>query len=98
MEEVLDNDLAKEILTILPYLDDKFVNSLSSDLLAKLTDLAADSTKDFYIQKDKKLNEQNLSEECKNWLSLLYYEFASSSEKDELLNYWIKNDITSQNN
>ena len=92
MEEVLDNDLAKEILTILPYLDDTFVNSLSSDLLAEITDLAADSTKDFYIQKNKKLNDQNLSEECKNWLSLLYYEFANSSDKVEIINSWLKND------
>ncbi len=95
MKEIidLDNDLAKEILTVLAYLDNTFINNLSNTLLVKLTDLAADSTKNFYIQKNKKLDEQNLSEECKNWLSLFYYKFSNSSEKNEIINSWFKNDI-----
>ena len=91
-EDILNSDLAKEILTILPYLDTSFVNNIPSNLLAKITDLAADSTKEIYIQKGKKLNAQNLSEECKNWLALLYFEFASITEKNEIINNWLKNE------
>lgn len=92
MENTLNNDLSKEILTILPYLDDKLVNGLSKDLLANLTDLAATSTKDFYIQKYKNLSEQNLSEECKNFISLLYYQYVDMPEKNEIFEKWLLND------
>ena len=95
MEEVLNNDfdLAKELLTVIPYLNNTFVSNLPRNFIANLTTLAANSTKDFYIQKDKRLEEQNLSEECKNWLSLLYYEYVDLSDKKDILESWFKNDF-----
>ncbi len=95
MKKVLDNDIAKELLTILAYLDDKFINNLPSNFLKDLAMLAADSTKDFFINTNKKLNEQNLSENCKNWLSILYYQSADEEIKAFLLNNWINNDVNS---
>ena len=45
--EKLNSDLAKEILTVISYLEDNLINQLSNDFLSKLVDLAADSNKDF---------------------------------------------------
>lgn len=97
MEELLDNcDLAKEILTVLPYLDHTFINILPSDLITTLTDLAANSEKSFYIQKGKSLEEQDISEECKNWLALLYYKYTDPDQQNDILSSWMKNDSTFQ--
>ncbi len=91
--EKLNSDLAKEILTVISYLEDNLINQLSNDFLSKLVDLAADSNKDFYIDENKKLINQNLSEDCKNWISLLYYQNSDPATRNELLNTWLKNSV-----
>ena len=88
MEELLDKDVAKELLTILAYCEEDFRKLIYPKFIAHLTTLAADSTKEFYIEKNKSLSEQNLSEECKNWLSLLYYQNVDFMEQEKLLNTW----------
>ncbi len=93
MEEYLNSNLAKELLTFLPYFEEDFINNISSDLLEKLVILAADSDKDFFIQKNKKLSEQNISEECKDFIALLYYQNSEDKIKNELLENWLNNDI-----
>lgn len=90
MENILNSDLAKELLTVISYFEDNFITQLPNDFLHKLTDLAADSNKDFYIDENKNLSDQNLSEDCKNWISLLYYQNSNQVIRDELLNAWLK--------
>ena len=90
---ILNNDIAKEVLTIIYYSDKEIQDNIPDDILKKLTILAADSNKDVYIEKDKNLNEQNLSEESLDYFSALYYLYvANSEEKDKILSSWIAND------
>ena len=67
--------------------------------MKKLSDFAADSQKDYYLDKDKSLNEQNISDECKNLLALIYYTYVlDSNEKNVMLDTWLKNECNSDNN
>lgn len=73
MMNILNNNLAKEIITVLAYLDDSFVDRIPNDLFETLSDLAADSSIDVHIDLNKKLSEQNLSNECLDFIAYLYY-------------------------
>ena len=76
MKIKLDCDIAKELLTILSYMDIEFINKIPKDFMKELVNLAANSEKDFYIEKGKKLKEQNLSIECKQWITYLYNKYC----------------------
>jgi len=93
MEEHLNSDTAKEVLTVLSYYNEELLNNLPDEIIKELTSLAADSDKDYFIKKDKKLIEQNLSEDCKDLLAILFYNYQTDDkEKEELLNKWIENE------
>ncbi len=92
MNEVFDNDLAKELLTVLACCEEDFQQKIPDDLIDQLTRLAADSKKEFYLEEDKSLMEQNLSEECKDMLSILYYQSVDNEEKNNLLQDWASKD------
>lgn len=87
------NDVYKEVLTVLAYFNDDFIEKIPDKVLKKLNELAADSKTDFYIDTEKKLYEQNISEESKDLISLIYYNFAADkNEKKELLKIWSENE------
>ena len=93
MEEHLNSDTAKEVLTVLSYYNEELLNNLPDEIIKELTSLAADSDKDYFIKKDKKLIEQNLSEDCKDLLAIIFYNYQTDDkEKEELLNKWIENE------
>lgn len=71
----VDNNLAKETLIVLSYLEDKIIDKVPQELFQELNDLAADSDKEYYINREKKLEEQYISEECKSLISTIYYLF-----------------------
>ncbi len=93
MEESVSPNLAKELLNVIFFLEDDFIDRLPDDFINKLVLLAADSDKNFVLKKDKKLWEQEISEECKNYLALLYYQFSSRDKQNELIESWAKNDL-----
>ena len=89
----ISNDIAKEALTYLAYSDNEIIDKLPDYLLKGLNDKAADSDKDFYVSKDKQLFEQEMSEECKNLLSVICYTYmADDANKEEIRNYWLNNE------
>lgn len=93
MEEHLNSDTAKEVLTVLSYYNEELLKNLPDEIIKELTSLAADSDKDYFIKKDKKLIEQNLSEDCKDLLAIIFYNYQTDDkEKEELLNKWIENE------
>lgn len=99
MEEKLNSDLAKELLTIISYCEDTFINNIPSYVIEKISDYAADSEKDFYVDKNKSLSNQNISEDCKNLLSLLYFTYCLDSEsKNKMIDIWFKNESIKDNN
>jgi len=87
MEEVVNSDVAKEFLIVLSYCDNSFVSNIPDYIIKKLSDLAADSLKDFYIDKNKGLMEQNISNECKELIGMMYFMYMMDSlAKKEILN------------
>lgn len=87
MEGNISCDVAKELLIVLSYCDNIFIQKIPRDVLLKISDLAADSNKKFYIKRDKSLIEQNLSDECKDLLSELCYMYVIDEKyREELLN------------
>lgn len=93
MEEKLNNDLAKELLTIISCCDNNFVSSIPNTTLKKINELAADSKKEYYLNKTKSLEEQNISNECKDLLSLMYFIYMlDSNSQTKVLDIWLKNE------
>lgn len=90
MEERLDNDLAKELLIVLSYCDTNLIKNIPDSFINNLTNMAADSDKEIYIDSTKELSEQNISEECKDLLSIIYYMYVAQ-DKDYVIDCWIKN-------
>ncbi len=91
--DFLDSNVAKEVLTILLYSDEKIGNSIPREIYSNLTELAADSTLDIKFDKDKNLIEQNISSDALDMFSLLYYLYATDAdEQKEILSSWIMND------
>jgi hypothetical protein len=92
MEEL--NDAVKEFLIVLENCEKSIKEKIPQNVLEYFQELASNSNKIFYIDKTKKLSNQNLSEECKNIISMVYFSYiASASEKEELKQAWIKNDL-----
>lgn len=96
-EQVEIKDIAKETIDILNYFDLDFVSKIPIKVLNKLKGLANDSTKTLIIDKSKKLEEQNITEETKDFIALIYYNYiASKEEKKEILKIWNQNELLYQ--
>ena len=93
MLQELDKDVAKEVLTVLSNFDNSILDKLPKELFEELISLAADSEKKYYLKPDKTLEEQELSEDCKDILAIIYYNYsADDSTKEKLLNIWKENE------
>lgn len=87
------NDVYKEVLTILAYFKKDLLEKIPSQFLKELKELASDSKTDFYIDPKKDLDKQDISEESKDFISLIYYSFmAEEEEKRYLLKVWNENE------
>ncbi len=93
MKEKFSNDIYKELLTILSYCENSLINNIPKGVIQEITDYAADSNKEYYVDKNKSLMEQEISDECKSLLGIMYFMYvADEKEKDELLNTWLENE------
>ena len=87
------SDISKETLTFLAFFDNEMVNKIPNKVMVKLCEEAADSMKDFFIDPNKNFEDQEISEESKNFISLIYYNYiADEVEKKEIENKWKDND------
>jgi hypothetical protein len=94
MKDLLSNDVAKEVLTVISNYDEELLNKLPDELLKELSDLAADSEKEYHLKENVLLKDQDISEDCKDILAILYYNYQSNEdEKNELIEKWLENDI-----
>lgn len=67
------------------------IAKISNNFLEKLKKIAKTSKINVNIDKSKKLEEQKISEDCKDLISLIYYNYvASKEEKKEILDNWLK--------
>lgn len=94
MKQILDKkDVYKEVFTVLSNFNDEVIKKIPNSVFNKIIDLAADSQIKVNIDATKPLEEQNISEESKNILSLIYYKYiADNDEKKELIKLWDSND------
>lgn len=87
------NDICKEVLIILSQFSDNLIEKIPSKVFINLRELATDSKVNFYIEPEKHLYEQNISEKGKDLISLIYYNYiADENEKKELLKLWSDNE------
>ena len=94
MEKIQENkDICKEVLSILAFCDEELIKKIPTQVMRKLVEIAADSEESYYIEKNKKLCEQYITEESKDLISLIFYSYiADENEKKELLDAWNKNE------
>ena len=94
MEKIQEiNDVCKEVLTILAYTDNSLIEQIPEKVFNKLQEFAADSNVEFFINSEIDLNDQDISDECKDFISLLYYSYiANEDEKKELAKMWNMNE------
>lgn len=90
-------DVAKETTEVLKYFDSEFYSRIPEKIIRFLIKMGIKSNKVVKIDINKKLNEQEISEECKDLLSLLYYNYvANKEEKTEINKIWNENELEYQ--
>ena len=70
--EELDNDVAKEVFMVLSVMDNKLLNTIPKEILEEIIEKAADSKKTILLDPKKELKDQKITEEAKDFISLLY--------------------------
>lgn len=85
--------ISKEVLTILSYCDEDIINKVPNSLIKELVNYAGGSKVECFLLPEKKLEEQNISKEAKDLISLIYYSYiANQEEKREIEKIWYKNE------
>ena len=94
MKYLIDKkDIFKEVLLVLSHFNEDLIKKIPQKVFIKLVNLAADSDCDINIDINKSIEEQEISEESKDIISLIYYScIADELEKKELINIWNQND------
>ena len=93
------NDIAKEVVSILDYVDYELIKKIPIKFLDYLKNTAKDSSKKVDIDLNKSLLEQNISEESKDLIALIYYNyFADENEKSQISKIWVNNEREYQKN
>ena len=96
--EVIDKDIAKELLMILEVCDVDIQNKIPIELFNKLNEFSFESTKELNINPKIPLDEQNISSDTLDYLAVLYYTFlADNVEKDNIITKWVNNDKSYNN-
>lgn len=87
------NDTAKEVISVLNYFDYDLIRRIPKKFLDYLKNKAKDSNKKVDIDINKSLLEQNISEESKDLIALIYYNyFSDEAEKMRILKIWSNNE------
>lgn len=66
------NDVAKEVFGVLYYFDNELIKKIPVKFLKYIKELATKSDKEVNIDIQKELDEQNISEESKDLIALIY--------------------------
>ncbi len=92
------SNIAKETIEVLNHFDEEFTSKISKTFLNNLYELSKNSNIKVIIDENKELKDQNISEECKDLLSILYYKYiATEEEKTDIIEIWKNNDILYKN-
>ena len=86
-------DIAKEVNTVLQYADFNIISKIPDKFLYTLEKVAQKSNKEVTIDLNKELTEQDISEESKDLIALIYYSYlAEDDEKLKILEKWNENE------
>lgn len=88
----IDSSVAKEVLMLFIYGDEKTQKKVPDSLIKKLTKISSTSDKEVKITNIENI-ENEVSEDALNIFSILYYAFiADEDEKKDILSSWINNE------
>ena len=88
------NDVAKETLVVLNNFEKELFVKIPNSFMNFLKELSLNSKKNYKIDKTKSLEKQKISEETKDLVSYIYYNYiAKEDEKKNILKTWDKNEI-----
>ena len=86
-------DIAKETLEILECFNSDYKSKISKQFIKSLKELADASEIEVKVDPNKKLKEQEISEESKDFIALIYYTYiVDKNEKEKILKIWKEND------
>lgn len=87
------NNIYKEVLITLAYFDAELIKKIPDKVFENLKELAGESEEDFYINTEQDLEKQDISEESKDLIALIYYDYiADEQEKKEIMKLWNENE------
>lgn len=90
-------DIAKETIEVLRCFDISLLAEIPKNSLYDLEKISKKSKKVVNIDREKKLIQQNISEESKDLISLLYYNYcANEKEKEDIIKIWKDNELLYQ--
>ena len=88
------NDIANETLVVIEHFEFNLIKQIPQKIINYLKELAIESKKNYEIDKNKSLANQDISEQSKDLISYIYYNYiANEEEKKEILKKWDKNEI-----
>lgn len=88
-----DYDVIKETVCILNHFEHNFLEKIPHSFLEKLNELSLNSNKEVFIDTSKKLKDQDVSNDCKDLISFIYYKYvATSKEKNQIISIWKNNE------
>ena len=79
------NLISKEVLTILYCLDEKLIKKIPDNIIQELMMNAADCDKEIIIDFNKNLENQNITEECKDIIALIYYNYIATDDNKRII-------------
>ena len=89
--------ISKEVLTILSYFDENILNKIPNSLIKELLEYSADSKAKCFIDSKKTLEEQEISEESKDLIALIYYSYvADDNLRKKIKKIWDDNEKKEQ--
>lgn len=97
MEKIEIRDVAKETVCVLDYFEPQFISKIPEYVLTNLKELAEKSNIKVIIDRNKELKEQAISEETKDFIALIYYNYiATKEQKTQILEIWNQNELLYQ--
>jgi len=81
--ENITPDTAKELVTILSFCEEEILNNIPNQTITKLNELAAYSKKDYFINENKLLKDQEISQATKELLQQIYYQYINENNPIE---------------
>jgi hypothetical protein len=86
-------DVFKEVYAVLSLTENEFVEKIPDSIFQSIISYASKSDIEPHLDVNKELAEQDISDESKSILSILWYEYVcKGEEKTNIAKKWLKND------